>query len=757
MNAEPTEIEVDLSEGLDKGIMAKDPEADDKRCVVADISKHSGTAFDADSPDLEPGVYRAVLKLKLPKIRHMNTAPVSWSFSVGGAGKGARSFDMLLIERAARYQEIPCRFVVGRKGKASVALSWRRKALLPDKRADVRVEKKDIPTVDDMVDPKDEIEGMTESEVEAELSEEPPIAGLKYLYMAVDGVSIVPVSDAEIEHFDVDKVRYKPGEKVAVSVRVRNYSSQARDLTARTVLVQDLDTVIPVDEKTLSLEAGAAESFTCESPALKEKWGYAARCRVFDGDRQLAERSEYFTMHNNMWAVLIAGRGPAQFTAHVTPERAVAAAKSNKRRYRTFVESGFWPPSGFGDFTPDTEYWWSGQGNYYGSVTGTRLQNDEGHKVGISFAMYSNIWGGDGPPAFELIRQRPEWGYPSTFNVAWFERWDRNPMGTGVDKFPMHVWPVTIIHNGGANEPIRHHARELIGTHKMCGWDAVRYDSHGISNHNAKLVQITKEIVHKEVPEFQFGYNSSVPRWNPSKTEAFRVHCEGGGGIMEEGIRQFGGGGMSYSGGATYEAFAKRILDFKKEARHFGGHFIAIGMDKCFPNDLVYQYIFWFAGNTHPCYDWQDVCVANYAQYVTRFAGQMWDLAVVPVKEPERWVQIGEAEKFLWLWKEYVHQRDLGDGRRQLIIHLINAPAEKNLYTHDDLKVPPPRENVPLAVKLPGGAKVRGVWFLTPEYELTQRKLSHKTKGADTISFTAPRIRFWSTVVVDLENAKAFE
>jgi hypothetical protein len=387
-------------------------------------------------------------------------------------------------------------------------------------------------------------------------------------------------------------------------------------------------------------------------------------------------------------------------------------------------------------------------------VNGTRVHIEEGHKRGISYAVYSNIWGGDGPPAFETVRRRPDWGYASTFNVEWLEKWDRNPMGTGSDKSPMHVWPFTII-NHETEEPIRHHGRELAEAHRTLGWDAVRYDSHAISDHNVRLIGITKEVVHAEVPGFRFGYNCSVAQHDPNKTNAFRAMCEDGDLIMEEGIRQFGGGGMSYSGGSTYEAFAKRILAFKEEARGYGGHFIAIGMDKCFPNDLLYQYIFWFAGNTHMCYDWRDVCVADYAQFATRFAGQLWDLAVTTVPDPERWLDVGEAANFLWLWKQYVHQRDLGAGRRQLIVHLINAPAETKLYTHDDCKVPPPREDVPLSLKLPGDAAVRGVWFLTPEYELTQEPLAYDT-GAQGISFVVPRIRFWSMVVVDLENADAF-
>jgi hypothetical protein len=291
----------------------------------------------------------------------------------------------------------------------------------------------------------------------------------------------------------------------------------------------------------------------------------------------------------------------------------------------------------------------------------------------------------------------------------------------------------------------------------MFGWDAVRYDSHAISDENARILGIVKQVVRAEVPGFQFGYNSSVPHRNPALLGAFKAECEGGGLIMEEGIRQFGGGGMSFSGGASYETFARRILDFKQEARENGGHFLAIGMDKCYPNDLVYQYIFWLAANTHPCYDWQDASVADYARFATRFAGLLWDLNVKPLAKPEAWLDVGEAADFLWLWRDYVHQRDLGGGRRQVIIHLINAPAEKALYTHDDCRLPAPRENIRLRLRLPAGSAVRGAWFLTPEYEPTQERLPHEIDGDGRVVFAVPRIRFWSTAVVDLDNAAALD
>jgi hypothetical protein len=601
----------------------------------------------------------------------------------------------------------------------------------------------------------DKKEEPSDLDLEAQLAAEPPIEGVHYLYMAVDKVSIVPVSDVDVSVLEVDKIRYKPGEKAKVSVVVRNFASASRNLKVETAFVNDLDTIIPVDQRTIQVAAGAQEAFECMGAPFEKEWGYAVRCRVLENDKLVREKSDYFTVHSNMWAVTIAGRGPAQFTAHVSRENAVASAQRNKKLYCNWVESGFWAPDEFGDFTSDTERWWGGQGCYYGSITGTVMMIEEGHKVGISYAVYANIWGGDGPPAFELVRAHPDWGYPSSFNVEWFERWNRNVMGTGKGSTGMHVWPRTII-NYGNEEPFKHHGRELVAAHKIFGWDAVRYDSHAISKGNARVVDLVKRVVHAEVPDFQFGYNSSVPEGKAELIEPFKAQCEGGGLIMEEGIRQFGGGGMSYSGARTYKEFAERILNFKEEARGCGGHFLAIGMDESFLNDRIYQYIFWLAGNTHTCYEWLPISVANYAQFATRFAGQIWDLKVTTIPSAKSWLDLGEAEAFLWLPERYIHQRDLGGGRRQFIAHLINAPTETRLYTNDDNKLPPPREKIPLGLKLPGKAQVRGVWLLTAEPVLTQMKLEYETKEG-RVRFIVPRLRFWDVVVVDLENAEAFQ
>ncbi len=65
--------------------------------------------------------------------------------------------------------------------------------------------------------------------------------------------------------------------------------------------------------------------------------------------------------------------------------------------------------------------------------------------------------------------------------------------------------------------------------------------------------------------------------------------------------------------------------------------------------------------------------------------------------------------------------------------------------------MPLPRKDISLALKLPAGARVNAVWFLTAEPSLTHENLAFQAQG-DGIRFTVPRLRFCSTAVVDLDH-----
>jgi hypothetical protein len=726
--AEPMALDVLANPGKN-ALVYEDKTSEHGRCLVVDVRDPVGRACKVVSEPLAPGIYQAVVRLKFSPLGTEATANLRWTIAVEPGG--AKTFDILTAEKAHAYQDFVCRFTLTRPGPVTITLDWKRGEGRPGSKDDLRAHPSDLKPLEDPDD--------AGPAVDAHAGAGPAVDTLDYVNMAIAGITIRPVGDLEVSNLEVDKIHYRPGEAPAVSVTVRNYAPRARNIEAVTELLTELDTVIPVDKRQLTVPASGAAELTCKGPVLTQPWGYAVHTRLLEDGATRTEASEYFTMHDNMWACMMIGTMPGQCTRDVTVESARACALSNKKHYGNFAEHFVWAPDDFGDYTPDTEYWYGGQGCYAGSIRGTHAMIDEGHKVGMTYALYANLWGGGGPPSYEMIRRHPDWGKPSFYNTEWMERWGKDP--------GMHVW-IMCNNNYDNPAPFHWHAKEIIATHRIYGWDAIRYDSYtNIQGDDPKL-RLVKADVAKVAPEVQWGYNTIVPGSVDLYPDAFRELCRNGGLIMDEGARGYG---MSKG---SYEDLARRLLLWSTDTRRFGGHLTAIGQDKCYANDYLYQYVFWLAANTHPWFGGGDGDgpMPNYRRFATRYAGLIFDLAVTPVPDAMRWIDLGDKVTSLYLFPEYVRQRDLGNGQRQLILQFVNPPVATHLWTDETNVLPLPRDPFSVKVTLPGAAKVRNVWHLTAEPVLTQAALPFEVRGR-TVTFTAPRLRFWNMVVLDLDGA----
>lgn len=738
-------VRLDLRKHPADGKPYKDKAADGGVCLLADISKPAGTLAAPLSGTLPPGAYALRADLKASLTNDLNTAHVEVDIAVLARGRSvpleSRKLTILDFELPKTYRTFELPFSLAQEAALECRIAWKRtgKGVL------MRVKATDTPGTPD-VPLAGEVKEEGTDEAEAELEEEPDIGVVKHLYLAVANMVVVSRGSIGISQLDVNKIRYRRGEPFETSVALTNYGDTPAPVTVKTELICDLEPPRTIGRHQLDIPARETARLTVNSKLEGEEWGCELRVTALEGEKVIATRSEYFTVADNMWDVALWGRGWHESFGW-TRERAAELAKENKRTYANWTESGFWAPDEFGNFTPETDEFAGGQNCYHGSVEGTRVCIEEGHKIGMSFALYSNFWGGDGLDGFELIRRHPDWGYPGDCDVEWLDRWIENIPKTGFDR--MRVWPITIMDMRN-DEPYKHHARETIEAHRTIGFDATRYDSWGSSEGTKRLLPLVKKWVNDVVPEYQWGYNCAVPDEAANWSEAFDEMCRNGGLIMEEAIRNF------HESHETWEYFAKRILDYKDIVRKRGGNFVIVWLDRGFDNDFLYQWIFTLAGQTHGYGNARTVSTGNYAQFATRFAGLLWDRRITNVPNPARWIDVGSAKEFLWMWDRYVHQRDLGGGRRQLIVHLINAPVAKRIKLDDDNAVPPPRFDLKIGVKLPEGATVRTVHLATAEPTLALQELAYE-KQTGAISFTVPKLRFWDMVVVELEGAKGFD
>ena len=148
----------------------------------------------------------------------------------------------------------------------------------------------------------------------------------------------------------------------------------------------------------------------------------------------------------------------------------------------------------------------------------------------------------------------------------------------------------------------------------------------------------------------------------------------------------------------------------------------------------------------------------------------LWGKGIDRVREPETIVEVTTGQGEIW-WKNFVHQRTLADGRKYLIVHLLNAPPNKGMGVTEQ-PLPEPIKNVQVQFKAP----VKKIWTATarpgpakiitltkeerkgPNY---RRALTHETYGpmkygeakvVEAGKIVVPELRMWTMVVAEISK-----
>ena len=423
-------------------------------------------------------------------------------------------------------------------------------------------------------------------------------------------------------------------------------------------------------------------------------------------------------------------------------------AQHVKKSYANAIEFVFWAPDDFGDLTPTETPYWGGQLRHQSGAESTRLLIEAFHRAGIACSFYATFTGGGGRAGYDLYRKHPDWFRPAFYDVAQLDRWDRSK--------EMMSWPRVGVRSDLA-APYLHHGREIIRSAEHFGWDSIRYDSNmGVKAPDtdepyvAKYFPMVKEMVMKAAPHFRWGYNDALHRQNlkkePALDKLFSTLCEGGGMIMDEYNNH------AFQDGWPYDKYARRHRHIRDMVHARGGHYTLCPGKPKMASDQVYQAILPLVARGHHAWDPQKggYPYTNYHRFSTRYAGQLWDnQARVPAKAAEM-VQWQLKDGALFHWQDYAYHRQLGDGRAELIMHLVNAPP-KRVNAYDDGRVPPPLKDLRCTVSLPPGSQASAVWSATTDPAMQQTRLPHQTAG-QALTFTIDRVRFWTMVVVQLNG-----
>ena len=340
------------------------------------------------------------------------------------------------------------------------------------------------------------------------------------------------------------------------------------------------------------------------------------------------------------------------------------------------------------------------------------------------------------------MRQHPDWFTAGGGACTdWMENW---PLMIQNKIPPMPVWPYTVV-AGDSLAPLEWHARELVETRRNIGWDGVRYDSYSaIAEANIKATKIVRDLVARQEPGFRWGYNSSVPK--DVQSESLDIMCRGGQMVMEEGLRH---AAMAPTSFATYLA---TLAGYRDTVWQHDGH---LGLCYDAPGglrngtllDQVYLCCCLLAAGCHPYYLRMDRVMGDFPGFALRYGEFLYDNKMRPLPEPAKIVTFGGNPPW-FQWERLAKQADLGHGRRRLVLHLINPPADDLTLHNETMATRSPLRNVPVAITLRSGAKEVAAWTLCPIPTAHHVPLTVQMDG-DHATLALSEIRFWTVLVVE--------
>jgi len=704
------------------------------RCFAVDIMHGtSGTLLAGNSAEALPaGRYRLHVPLAMAPLGDLNVGCINITITAGGA---KRTVIMLNFPSPDEFIDLPLDFTTS-GGIVHYSINW---SLDSKEAARNRLHALNLD-----IDPEGALGPGVESEAPREAAD--GTINSKELakipdHLAACAVSFESLCPVQISQLTTDKITYRPDEGGTASITLKNCAATPVTAAFTLELVSGMNTLSPLYHAELAIPPGESKSWSGPFATKALYWGVELRATV--QAVQLTGTARYiFAVCDNIWETALVD-GLNYTDRFHDPQVSEHWAATSRAAGFTALESGFWAPDEFGNFTPQDEIFYGGQCTYRGSVSGTKNVIAAAHKNGMAATVYSNLWGGDGKPSFEMMRKHPDWFGSAEFGSDWLEQWplmERNKI------VPTHLWPFTCVNGANSEGALKVHASELVASHKQFGWDGVRYDSYGSCDWTKMATALVRKLVQAELPTYRWGYNTSIP--TDEKLQALDIMVGGGGLAMEEALRSTG------KQSASFAHYLGTVLSYRDIVWPHGGH-LGVCYDQARGRkngtllDDLYLSTFLVAGGAHAYYGSLENILGQYPRFALRYSEFVYDNHLHPLKAPESIIHFTGTPS-LMEWKRLARARDLDGMHRRLILHLLNTPVDDMSLHNLAMKCPPLLRGFPISITLPAGAKVDALWDLCPIPDARQQALEFHVNGSE-LTFTVPEVRFWNVIVIDYQ------
>lgn len=606
-----------------------------------------------------------------------------------------------------------------------------------------------------------------------------------------------------------DKLRHDPGETARFEVTVKNASGQPFTGRLAVRVVWEMEDTKVLADTPVTLGDGETKAIAASWEQVPEVLGCEVRADLLDAaGNRVATGGEYFNVCRGKDICRVGIHSTALGLMTTSDPEFLATIPDSilwKRQGYSNIIEHFISESSVLDLAPDVDEIHGGA--YWNSVTAIRAGIAEAQKYGIANVVYTTSYTSHGLADLEIPMRHPEWlayneyGQPDGVAVDVLqEDKRRTPIPRKID----NPGPFCSANFDWTNqELLDFHIDSLIANRNLVGMDGVRYDGHPGTiwakydingkplptgeerlRETLRIVRHIRERITTAFPDYVWMFNAgtAVGGANPVDLEkgvldpALVPVVENGGAMCDEEQR---GAYSAYNRFHAWKAFADVMVSDVDLSRGGGGYAYCL-----FPwastvhrNSDEIGYGIMLAAGSHPWFSYSNDEYANNPggshfpvqhelfAFATRFSAMLWGHGIERVRQADQVVQVASDKGEIW-WKNFVHQRTLADGRKYLIVHLLNAPPNKEIGVTEQ-PLPDPIANVKVTFRAP----VKKVWLCTArpgpartvsragqrkfhwsqadEYE-AMGPMQYGTTEVKEGAVTLPELRMWTMVVAEL-------
>lgn len=620
----------------------------------------------------------------------------------------------------------------------------------------------------------------------------PPQDVTPVVYLDKSEISVPAFNAPRVLGVSPAKIRYQPQERVTVTTSLVNPTAAAIEGTLVGEEVRAADTRWEVFRENVILAAGEEKQVTNSYALGAEEYGREIRVRlVVDGQDVAGGRDFFAVSQHPLW---VAGGSSADRSFHAGNSGGhsfyVAPASSQdswrgvqywRKMRRIYFEFFSWSPGDISDLAPTTDLFPGGEGRLtYRSRQTIIQQNRMLKSVGMWPVSYVNgtCWAESG---YRLFQQHPEWflydanGEIGGYEMDGRELYRRKDDAAFDPKTYNHIFFQACL-NHSLPAVQEYVAQQFINCGKVMGFAGVRLDVRYLEVYpgergfdgkevaatypeadriSAASVRRIKALVHRELPDFTFGYNYAAPEEVKDMMETFKERCEGGAWMLDELPCTYQEKSSPYH---VWRAYVRRMMSWGDQVNKLGGVYNPYDFKRGsmeYPIDLIYSAIFriicggreyggWYYNSRQP--------IGDYGAFTTRFSEYLHDRNREWIAKLDGEVDVRSAAP-LW-WRDMCFWTRTSDGRRCLQVNLVNPPTVAEVMENPRSEITAPVRDITVTCSPREGKSPTAAFLLMSEpFELTDLnevqvvRLNLRDAGDGKVAVTVPSVLFWKMVV----------